>query len=91
VDLASDFNLAPRSHARLACEGGERPDLAATQAKTLEIADGDSGLSLNGGILHGRTMRAFVGEQQGDRTHDAGGLAALLIAEGFKFKALGFR
>jgi hypothetical protein len=36
-------------------------------------------------------MRAFVGKQQCDRTHDAGGLAALLIAEGFEFMAFGFR
>jgi hypothetical protein len=91
VDLASDFDLAPRSRARLACEGGERPDFAATQSKAFEIADGDSGLSLDVGILHGRTMRAFVGKQQCDRTHDAGGLAALLIAEGFEFMAFGFR
>lgn len=91
MDLASDFDLTPRSGARLACEGGERTDLAATQAETFEVANGDSGVCLNVGILHGRTMRAFVGKQQGDCTHDAGGLAALLIAEGFEFMAFGFR
>jgi len=41
------------------------------------------------GVLQGRSVRSFVGKQQGDRTHDAGGLATLLIAEGFEFIALG--
>ena len=91
MDLACYFDFTPRSGARLACEGRERPDLTATQPETFEIADGDSGLRLNVGILHGWAMRAFVGKQQGDRTHDAGGLAALLIAEGFEFMAFGFR
>lgn len=91
MDLACDFDFTPRSGARLACEGGERPYLAAAQPETFEVADGDSGVRLNVGILHGRTIRAFVGQQQCDRTHDAGGLAALLIAEGFEFIAFGFR
>lgn len=91
MDLACDFDLTPRSSARLACEGGERPDLAATQPEAFEVADGDSGVCLDVGILHCRSMRAFVGKQQGDRTHDTGGLATLLIAEGFEFMAFGFR
>jgi hypothetical protein len=62
MDLACDFDLAPRSGTRLAGEGGEWPDLAATQPEAFEAADGDSGLSLNVGILHGRPKWAFVGE-----------------------------
>ncbi len=46
MDLAGDFDLTPRSGARLACEGGERTNLAATQAETFEIANGDSGVCL---------------------------------------------
>ena len=90
MDLACDFDLAPWSGARLACKGGEWPDLEATQPEAFEVANGDSGLRLNVGILHGRPKWAFFGEQQGDSTHDAGGLAVLLIAEGFEFMAFGF-
>ena len=91
MDFASDFDFTPRSGARLACEGRERPDLAATQTETFEIANGDSGVYLNVGIFHGWAMRAFVRKQQGDSSHDTGGLAALLIAEGFEFITFGFR
>ena len=44
LDLAGDFDLAPRSGAWLAGEGGKRSDLAATQPETLEVANGNSGM-----------------------------------------------
>ena len=90
LDLAGDFDLTPRRGAGLADKGCERPDLTTAQSEAFELADGDSGVCLDVGILQGRTMGTFIGKKQGDREHDVGSLAALLIAQGFEFMAFGF-
>lgn len=61
LDLAGDFDLAPRSGARLACKGCERANFATTESQTFEVADGNPGVRLNVGVFQGRAMWAFVG------------------------------
>lgn len=91
LDLPGDLDLPSRCDSRLALQAFNRPDLATAFAQALDGAYGKSGGHMDLTVLERGAVKPFVGEEQRQGRHGFGGLAALLVADGFEFFTLEFR
>jgi len=69
----------------------ERSDFATLLTQALDGAYGQSGDLMDFTVFERGAVKSFVGEEQRYGRHGFGGLAALMVADGFEVFALEFR